>query len=79
MKHERVFDQDGIGRIVHPRVYGSEELMVRPISTRMVKCLSNVDLKTIYTLFMSGVFIIDTKALEISVSRVFLSDNHIAH
>lgn len=79
MKHERVFDQDGIGRIVHPRVSGSEELIVRPISTRMVKCLSNVDLKTIYTLFMSGVFITDTKALEISVSRVFLSDNHIAH
>lgn len=45
MKHERIFDQDGIGERVHPRVMRSKEPTKSPISTRMVEGLSNVDLK----------------------------------
>ena len=43
MKHERIFDQGGIGERVHPRVLRSKEPTKSPISIRMVEGLSNVD------------------------------------
>ena len=53
MKHERIFDQDGIGRRVHPRVLRSKEPIIQPISTRMVEGLSNADYKKISSLLRS--------------------------
>lgn len=43
MKHERIFDQDGIEEIVHPRVLRSKEPAKFSISTIMVEGLSNAD------------------------------------
>ena len=49
MKHERIFDQDGIGDRVHPRVLRSEEPTKLRIFTRTGEFSSNVDLKQFHS------------------------------